>query len=242
MKRLPVAVAASLGGIVLLVAGVVDAATISPLDSGEVVIVVADDPSKALTSGDGTTPFLVRMPDGAVCPGDSFNDQWRIQSFMVSSETDVGTLSYGVIGPEGPQQLALFGADPAASSFANILTPANAVAGQPGSINTPPPFSLAVAAGELIPSGGYRIGIACTYFGATALYWDTEIEVTRAATGEPSDLSWTLPGLAAEPKKTDDDSGKLPVFVVVIGAVATGGFMFSRNVPKNSNSRSKEPK
>ena len=242
MKRLPVAVAASLGGIVLLVAGVVDAATISPVDSGKVVIVVADDPSKALTSGDGTTPFLVRMPDGAVCPGDSFNDQWRIQSFMVPATDDIGALSYGVIGPEGPQQLALFGADAAASSFANILTPANAVAGQPGRINTPPPFSLAVAAGELVPSGSYRIGIACTYFGATALYWDTEIEVTQAADGEPSELSWRLPGVAAEPEE-QDDSSKLPVFIVAIGAVATGGFiMFPRNAPRRSDSRSKEPK
>lgn len=242
MNRARATIVAGLCGLFVMNAGGASAAAITPVDSGDVLIVDANAPSKQLTRGDGTTSFLVRVPDGAVCPGDSFNDQWRIQSFMVPATDDIGALSYGVIGPEGPQQLALFGADAAASSFANILTPANAVAGQPGRINTPPPFSLAVAAGELVPSGSYRIGIACTYFGATALYWDTEIEVTQAADGEPSELSWRLPGVAAEPEE-QDDSSKLPVFIVAIGAVATGGFiMFPRNAPRRSDSRSKEPK
>ena len=241
MTRVHVAIGVGVCAIGLMITGAASAASVSPVDSGDVVIVDANDPSKPLTRGDGNTAFLVRVPQGAVCPGDSFNDQWRIQSFMVPAGDDIGALSYGVIGPEGPQQLALFGADAAASSFANILTPANAVAGQPGRIETPPPFSLAIAAGELVPSGRYRLGLACTFFGATTLYWDTEIEVTGAANGEPGDLAWTLPGVDAEPKEDDDGLSTVPV-VGAVGAIAIGGFMLSRNVSKRANNRSKEPK
>lgn len=227
----------------LLGAGAAAAAAVSPVDAGDVVIVKAGDPSESLTRGDGNTAFLLRLPDSAVCPGDSLHDQWRVQSFMVPVGVDIGTLSYGVIGPEGAQQFALFGADQSASSFANILTPANSVAGQPGRIDAPPPFNLAVAAGEMVATGSYRIGIACTFFRATALYWDTEIEVTQAANGEPGDLSWRLPGMPAESEdQNDGGSSTLLVVGVVVSAVAVGVYVLSRNAPRRSHSLSKEPK
>lgn len=244
MRRAAASLLAIVGSIpALLVTGEASAATVVPVDSGDVIIADADDPSTALTGGDGTTAFVVRLPDGSACPGDSFNDQWRVQSFMIPANDDVGSLSYGVIGPEGEQQLALFGADEAASSFANILMPANSVAGQPGRIASTPPFSLAVAAGETISSGTYRIGIACTLFGDTDRYWDAEIEVSQASNGLPDDLSWRLSGTPVQPEERDDGALRaLPVVSGVVGAVAIGGFVLSRIVLRRYNSRSKEPK
>lgn len=245
MRRTNTALLAMVGGLsALLVTGADAVAAVVPIDFGDVVIADANDPSRALTGGDGTTAFVVRLPDGAACPGDSFNDQWRIQSFMIPAIDDVGKASYGVIGPEGQQQLALFGADDAASSFANILTPPNVVAGQPGRIALPPPFSLAVAAGEPISSGTYRIGIACTLFGATDRYWDIEIEVSQASKGEPSDLSWRLAGVPVELEEHDEGSSSTLLMVagIVAVAVAIGGFVFSRIALRRSTVRSKEPK
>jgi len=221
---------------------VTNAAVPVPDDSGDIVIVKAGDPSKELAHGDGSTAFVVRLPIGAVCPGDSLHDQWRIQSFMVPANTDIGTLAYGVIGPEGPHQLALFGADEAAGSFTNILTPANSFAGQPGRIDTPPPFNLAIAAGEKVPSGSYRIGIACTYFGMTALYWDAEIHVDAASDGEPQQLTWELAGVAPAPAD-QDENGPNPAFALAgVGVITALGFVVKRNVLSRSSNRSEEPK
>lgn len=213
-----VLMAATVVGLTWLLTGpVVWAAAEPPVDAGDVVLLDAADRDE-LSGGDGNTAFLVRLPEGSTCPGDSFHDQWRIQSFMVPSTTDVGSLSYGVIGPEGMDQHALFGADFAARSFANILTPANAVAGEPGRIETPPPFSFAVAAEELLPPGDYRIGIACTYFGATALFWDVEVVVTASKGGDPDDLRWRLASASEQaglPPAADGRSWVAPAVVVV---------------------------
>lgn len=205
-RRWPrVLVATSVVGLAWLLTGpVVWAAGNSPVDAGDAVLLDAGDRDE-LARGDGNSAFIVGLPSGATCPGDSLNDQWRIQSFMVPVTADIGSLSYGVIGPEGTDQHALFGADFAARSFANILTPANAVAGEPGRIETPPPFSFAVVAGESIPAGNYRIGIACTYFGATALYWDVEVVITATSGGDPDALRWRL---ASAPEQTDGPSGE----------------------------------
>ncbi len=224
-RRWPrVLMAASVVGLTWLLTGpVVWAAGAPPVDAGDVVLLDAGD-RDGLSGGDGNTAFIVQLPDGSTCPGDSFHDQWRIQSFMVPTTADVGSLSYGVIGPEGTDQHALFGADFAARSFANVLTPANAVAGQPGRIETPPAFSFAVAAEEMIAPGDYRIGIACTYFGATALFWDVEVVITAASGGDPDELRWRMasaPDQAGESPATDDRSWVAPTIVVVgLGAAA----------------------
>lgn len=149
-----------------------------PLDRGEAAIVKAGDGSP-IAQGGPDTAFSLAVPQGTSCPGDSMHDQWRVQTFMVPSDVDLGNLSYGVIGPEGEYQYALFGADSSARSYANVLTQANAVAGQPGLIDGLVPFNFAIVASESLPSGSYRIGFACTYFGSTATYWDTEIVVTN---------------------------------------------------------------
>ncbi len=238
---------ALLGAVVValtwLLAGPVAWASVAvPADAGDLALVKAGDPSKPLDRGDGNTAFQVRLPEGASCPGDSFHDQWRLQSFMVPLDADVTTLAYGVIGPEGTDQHALFGADFAASSFANILLPANAVAGQPGRIEAPEAFSFAVVAGESLPTGTYRIGLACTYFRATDKYWDAEVIVTESADADPDQFRWRLAGAPeVAPEPADDGMGAW-LGLIAAGAVAAVALvLYRRNrIAQRTSSSPKE--
>ena len=227
--------------VVAALAGGSHAASQSLINPGDLVIVDAGDPTKELSRGDGATAFVLRLSGESVCPGDSEHDQWRVQSFVVPSVIDPASLSYGVIGPEGKDQFALYGADWAASSYANVLTAANQAAGQPGRIQGLPPFSFAVAAAELITPGRYRIGIACTYFGETAAYWNAEVVVSASAAGSPAELSWRL---ANAPAQKSGDSTNRSVYLSLAGAAAIValivGISVTRRAHATSRSRSKE--
>lgn len=192
------------------VARAVSAAAVAPDDRGPVVLVAAGDPNEELQRGDAGTDFTLRLPEGLACPGDSMHDNWRVQTFMVPAADDLAHLSYGVIGPSGVHQYALYGADESARSYANVLTQANASAGQPGVIAAFVPLDFRVVAGESLPSGTYSVGFACTFFGETASYWHTEIVVTA----DGGDLAWHLVGAAPSPA----ESGNGVFWIVVLVA------------------------
>ncbi len=178
-------------------------------DVGEVVVVDPYKQADALTRGEATTEFSLRLPEGSTCPGDSANDQWRVQSFIIPAQDDPVGIRYGAIGPEpvGPDRYAMFNID--TRPFVHQLLQPNPAAGQPGVISVLPPFSFEVVAGEDIPPGRYRIGVACTFFGDTAQYWDTEIVLDAPASGEGSQLSWRLPSVAADAvQSSDQGSGR----------------------------------
>lgn len=207
-------ICASLVVIPMLRAGIV-AATSSvgdPVRAGDATIVDAYNQSKTLDHGSGKTTFSIRLPDGAACPGDSRNDQWRVQTFILPSGEDPIAVRYGPIGPEpvGNGRYAMFGVD--TIPYVHQLTRQNLSAGQPGVIAPLPPFSLAVVAGEQIPTGRYRLGVACTYFGETAVYWDTEVDLVDTGGGAPGKLTWHLPGVV--PSTSGSDGGVSPWIVV----------------------------
>jgi hypothetical protein len=159
------------------------------VDLGDLVVLDVD--GAPLRNGGSATEFSLQMPPDATCPGDSMSDQWRVQSFVAPAADDIGSLHYGVIGPDGPAQYALFAVD--TKPFAHQLTLANAAAGQPGRIGGVPLMSFAVMTPGLLPAGRYRIGIACTLFGATAHYWDTEIVLEDSPGDVPAQFTWRLP-------------------------------------------------
>jgi hypothetical protein len=198
---------------------------VTPVDEGAATIVDANNPTKALRSGDGDTAFTFQFPAGFACPGDSMHDNWRFQTFMVPVTADVTTLDYGVIGPTGENQYALFAADASARSFAQVLTQANVVAGQPGLVAALPPLSFAVVAGEALPAGSYRIGYACTFFGQTASYWHAEVVVTATS----DDFAWRLAGT---PATDDPDDGTatwiVPTVLALVVATAACFLLFRR--------------
>jgi len=214
-------------------------------DAGAVDVVEAYAQSKELTHGNSETEFSLRLPDGATCPGDSANDQWRVDSFIVPATDDPSKIRYGAIGPEpvGNGRYAMFGVDTVPYVFQ--LTLRNPGPGRPGLIPTMPPFSLAVVAGEHIPSGTYRVGIACTdLVGDTKKFWDTEIVLAESSASKPGHLTWRLSDVPETVFESDTKSSG-SIIGLAIGAlgaaavVAMGVFAWRRRA-RSSLTLSKE--
>ena len=203
-----------------------------PIDSGTVEPVDTGDQSKEILEGRSATEFFLRLPEGAACPGDSLHDQWRVQSFIVPAVDDPGSIDYGVVGPTGEGQYALYDVD--TRPFTDVLTRQNLRAGEPGVISEVPALSFAVFPPGTLPSGRYRIGIACTFFRSTADYWDTEIVVTTSPDDEPGQLVWRLADAPAYSAPADDTQNNW-LFPVVGGlgaavAVALGWAFWRRSI------------
>ena len=97
------AIAGSAAGLAIVSPAAASSSVGPAVDLGSVSMVKGDDPNSVVRSGSANTGFRLLLPAGATCPGDSANGQWRIQTFMVPSTVDVGTLKYGGIGPTGPK-------------------------------------------------------------------------------------------------------------------------------------------
>lgn len=200
------------------VGGHVIASVDAPADAGDVTLVSFQDPSTPLLSAGSATVFLVRLPDDAVCPGDSTHDQWRTQSFVVPSDVDPGTLRYTVVAPEGQGRYALY--DVETRPYINALLYPNDGPGKPGLIPSLPPMSFAVFPPGTLADGRYRLGIACTYFRQTARYWDAEIEIVNDGRDQPARLTWNLPEQAPFVVATEPGFAWWP-WPVLGGALAT---------------------
>jgi hypothetical protein len=210
--------------------------------SGEAVIVDANDGSRALSHGESATKFSLRLPQGASCPGDSANDQWRFQSFMIPAVDDPGTLHYTVVGPDGPSQYPLYleNTDPIADSLLN----ANAVAGQPGVIPPIPPLSFAVFPPDYVTPGTYKVGVACTLSRQTSQYWDTTIVITAALNDRPSKFVWRLADAPASVLNSDRGRSHWPIAVgaTLVAALTATGLVARRRVrPPSSPSPTPSP-
>jgi len=162
----------------------------------QATIVQGHDQTKELDHGNSTTEFSLRLPD-PTCPGDSANDQWKVQTFMVPVGTSVDTLRYGAAGPfdQSDNRWALF--DTKTDSYSMQFTLRNPAAGSPGTIPTPPAFDFKVVAQAKVPAGDYTVGLACTLFGKTGKVWSQQITVEyigdqfnwRLSTAPPSVLT-----------------------------------------------------
>ncbi len=125
-------------------------------DVGDVVIVSASDRTTPLTEGDTNSVFSLQLPTGSVCPGDSANDDWRVQSFIVPAATDLATLRYGSTRPRGDFMYGLYTTE--GRPYVQVLLAQNPTAGQPGQILDPPPLSFGTFTPDLLPVGRYKIG------------------------------------------------------------------------------------
>ena len=197
----------------------------SPSDKGDVVIV--DGSGQPLTGAGSATIFSLRLPAGAACPGDSMHDQWRVQSFLVPTTVDIGTLEYNVIGPEGDAQFALYTTADRPFTDQNLLP--NAESGAPGIIAGLPTFYFAKFPVGILPAGTYRAGIACTLFRETAIYWDTELVVTTSPDDEPAQFVWSLAGTPPNLDPSSEESSSSWMLVIALGAAvaaACGGVVW----------------
>lgn len=161
-------------------------------DAGDARLVRSD--GMLVNSGDGTTRFFIVLPDGAACPGDSANDQWRIQSFLVPEDDDLLGLWFGSSGPEPPWENDRYPMFNVANGLplAQLMLRRNEVPGRPGLVEQIVETSFAVHAENGIRSGRYRLGIACAFFRQTTQYWDLVVDISADGSATPEGLQWTV--------------------------------------------------
>ena len=165
----------------------VGAATVKTMDG------VAD-----LGSGDSATVFTLRPPLGATCPGDSANDSYRWQTYMVPSTVDPATLTFDANGPV-PQNTGdafrqpLY--DPGGSAVVNQQTANATPPPGPGPIIGIPNMTYALYEPGNIPAGVYNVGIACTLGAESETqmkdFWNVQVTFTTDAGGGPARVTWT---------------------------------------------------
>lgn len=195
--------------------------------AGDAMIVDPATRSEVLRSGDSATQFSLRLPSGSACNGDTYNDNYRVQSFIVPAAEDLSTMRFSISGPEGGLgdfRWGLYQFDRV--PYANRSTLKNGEPGQPGRIDVIPPMVFPYDA-QRLPPGRYRIGIACTPLPGwdTETYWDTEILVTEDPGSTSGALRWEVlstsePSAAGEPGSGGSANW---VIAVVAGAIVVGG-------------------
>jgi hypothetical protein len=151
-------------------------------------VVVVDENGAVATEGGSATPFGLRLPSGAACPGDSADESYRVEVFLVPEGTDLGTVVYGELAPEVEGGSSLW--DTNTNVFDGELT-SDAPPGEPGLIVNLPNFSFAVLYPGELAAGDYRIGVACSLFNNTERYWDTSFSITEDASDQPAQFVWT---------------------------------------------------
>jgi len=152
-----------------------------------------------LNSGNSGTAFTLRLPAGASCPGDSANDGYRWQTYMVPASVDPGSLQFGANGPNPGGIGAAFRQplfDTTGSPIVQQQTQNAATPPGPGPIINIPDANYAVFSPGDIPAGAYNVGVACTLGppSATQLssYWNVTKTFTTNASGGPAQVNWSV--------------------------------------------------
>lgn len=217
-----VAVVGALLGSVGTVRAAPAAPVVTPVDAGQATV-AEPDASREITEAGSAAPFTLLLPDDAECPGDSANDQWRLQSFVVPSGVDMSAIEFDGYGPVVDGGMPLFRAT--SEPFTDFLAE-NEDAGQPGQMLEIPAFSMFVFTnGELQP-GSYRIGLACTYFRELGPYWDAEIEIASAPDDEPAGFTWKVTSDPGPAKLAGGRSSLNPMGFAAIGVLCVAAALF----------------
>ncbi|MDP1818337.1 MAG: fibronectin type III domain-containing protein [Acidimicrobiales bacterium] len=196
----------------------------------------------ALDSGTSASTFTLRLPNGASCGGDSANDDYRVQSYMVPASVDPSTLTFNAAGPI-PNTLGAGFRQPLydsnGSGYVDAQT-ANATSPPgPGPIINIPDFNYgAVFVPGDIPAGAYNLGIACTLGPAgpdqMKEYWNvTKTFSTNGGDGF-ANVSWSVGAVPAAPTLTavTPGDGSLAVaFTAGASTPATTGFTVTATPP-----------
>ncbi len=182
------------------------------------------DSTEAIEEGGSATEFSLRLSDGASCPGDSADDDYRVNSYMVPFSVDPAGVTYNGLGPT-PNEYGTFATfrqplyDVDSNSFVSAQTADAVQPGDPGLIIGIPSFDFAVYKPGDLPAGRYHVGIACTLNNEVVKVWDTELVVTSAAGDEPAAIHWTNPAASG----SDGSGPSRSLVAVVLAIVVTAG-------------------
>jgi len=164
--------------------------------------------NQPLASGGSSTDFTLKLPSGAACTGDSATGQYKVQSYMVPSSVDPGTLQYGSAGPQPTATGSNFKEplyDTTGTAYVNQQTANATNSGGPGPIINIPTFNFEVFTNPpQIPAGTYNVGISCTLGPASTTqvdkFWIVQFVVTTDPADSPAQIHWTAQ--AAPPPAT----------------------------------------
>lgn len=202
-------------------------ATAQDADAGTAALVDPADRTRVLRSGDSETAYRLILPDGAACPGDSANDDFRVNSFIVPASEDLSQLRFRAIGPQGPNtdsRWALYTDAP--NPYSQRLTLANGESGQPGRLDILPVMTFSLYPTETLPPGRYVMGIACSpgIEQTTSTYWSTEIEISYDTSAELLQLEWIIVDPAVD---ITEGTGSSPVGTwIALAVLVTGAGAF----------------
>jgi hypothetical protein len=161
--------------------------------------VVDPNGGQPLTSGGSSTAFTLQLPSQAACTGDSTNSGYRVQSYMVPSTVDPGTLQFGNAGPTPTATGANFREplfDTSTNPYVNAQTANQTSPNGPGPIINIPSFNFAVFSPGDIPPNTYNVGIACTKGPPSTTqqdkYWNVELTFTTDPQDSPAQIHWVV--------------------------------------------------
>jgi hypothetical protein len=182
-----------------------------------------------LTSGTGLTPFTLKLPSGAACPGDTAHKYYLEESYLTPQAMSPAAVRYRGGFPINAVALVTG----AGESYVAVNTDVGT-----GQLRLPPPiFSFRDLIGRTdFPAGTYNIGLACsTEQGVTARYWNARLNFRPRPTVQ-GDFTWTV---LAAPKTSSSGSSWKSLIGIVIALVAVAGvawlvLMRRRDTPAGS--------
>ncbi len=186
-------------------------------------VATVDGPgTPAIAGGNSDTQFLLNLPEGAACTGDSATDNYRVQTFMAVATTDPATLTFGGSGPNNANVGASF-LQPLFAATGNSPVSGRLAAPVSGQVDDGVVFSLAavtsggvVQAQGVLPEGDYILGYMCTVGTALDKYWTATLTIAHDDTESRAGITFAV-------QQTDPGTDTTTTTSTTTTTVADGG-------------------
>lgn len=157
-------------------------------------LVVGENAATPVTSGNSSTKFTLKLPQGAACTQDSANFGFRVNTYMVPASVDPNALAFGSDGPLGPpSHQPLF--DQFQTPYVSGQTANADPPGRPGFIINLPATNYEVFPPGFITPGDYNIGVACIGpQGQLDKFYNVQKTFTADPSAGTSELSFVVLG------------------------------------------------
>src|SRR5688500_17497792 len=100
MSRSTVRFAAAFVGVMIPAALSVPTVSAQAPDVQTSTVSLVGEAGRRVDRGGSATKFAIDLPDGASCPGDSKDGEYRVDTYMVPERVDPSSLQFASNGPE----------------------------------------------------------------------------------------------------------------------------------------------
>jgi hypothetical protein len=187
--------------------GLLETATASAVTDAGAVEVVTPGNLSPLNGGGSATPFTLRLPGGAACPGDTAHKGYLVFSYTIPAAVKPDHIFF----PGGSPKVGVDLIDTAGVPFVTEATGVNT-----GVVLQPPVFvwSRYDHHPEALPPGTYNVGLACALLDRPVTYWNTQITFVASST-DPGGFTWRV----ANPVRIASRGSSVPMVAVVAGGL-----------------------